>query len=1426
MNTPSQPPSDHAQPPSEPNTTATPIAVAPSRKPSRHWGPWWLRWPLKALLGLLSLAFTLGLLIALALFIWGGQEGSLPNTLQGLQKLGLLSRVQGASGSLARGGQVQALEAQFGGTQIQLRQVQAHWQAQDLWRGQLHIQRLAAGDLRIRLHPSTQPSEPTQAPSSLSLPLTIALDTLAVEHIALYTSPEATEPSWQASGLRANYQYQAGQHRARISALQMYGGQYQAQAVLAGKRPFALQAAAQALLPVPGLSTAPPLTAQLQLGGNLLDIQAQLEAQTQTAAQGAAPKQKSSSANMNARIQPWGTLLQAVDGELSNINLAVFAPDLPQTQISGKLIPDLTELSSHTGENSLHIDLRNSAAQPWDKGGLPVDRAQGQLRWSAGQISLPKLTLQAGAGSLELQGQWQSPKAEKTETTKTAHASWQAQAQLHQLDLALLYSAFASSSLQGQIQAEQAAAKGELAAPIHFSVDATNQTPAQQALHLLDVRQAKVKGSWQAGALDLPEITLQTSDAKAEGRLQYQQQAQHAQADLQLQAPGLNGQVQGHISPKNGQGELALNLQNAEVFSSWLGRWPGMSMPSISGQAQLQAAWQGGWTAPQLQAQLQVPQLQIASAEKIQEKSGNQAVDTAQAATKDAANFILRKWQIQANGSLRDLRLSLQGDWQQAQLQGRAELEATAGVQTEKDLRLQLQTSRTLLQMSSAPTPLAAGWQLEQASPIALQWQSGHAQLAAGKLRLTAPQALKVGAQRSLLLEWQNSELQQGKNGGIASARSSGQLLGLSHTWLEALSGASLAQMGLAGQILLDARWDLRLDERLRLEASLARSSGDFYLQSSAGTQRRSSASTLASAAPSDKASASSTATPNTAPNTTPARSTQSAGLRDVYLKISGNDEQLRLQALWDSSHAGRVQADLSSRISRENGSWTWPESSPVQGKLEADLPTLGLWSALAPTGWRVAGKMAVNAQVAGTRAAPDLQGSLRLQDLAMRSVLDGVELQNGQLLAKLHGTRMDLEQLRIEGAQGSLNGKGYVAWAGGLPSMDIDLQADKLRASNRPDRRVTVSGKVHAGIQGQRIALQGELGIDDALILLADSSKPALGSDVRIVRRQQQEQGATTVPSEAQLAAEEAAVQAAATQALAPFAAAAGAEKSNPWTLDAAVALDMGKNFRIRGLGLDTQLAGTLLLHAVSQQNTSKGKMALRPEVTGILRTVGGEYRAYGQWLEIEEGLIRFTGPYNDPQLDILAIRPRTEERVGVRITGPASNPRAALYAESAMPDAEKLAWLILGREGSNGGAEAAMLQQAAVALLGGSASGGGLAQSVGLDELGYRSAETNSDGTVRESSISIGKRLSRRLYLSYERSLSGALGTMFVFYDISRRFTLRAQSNEESSAVDLIFTRRYQSLHPDKRAALEAAKAAERSEQIEHDAQRQKSE
>jgi translocation and assembly module TamB len=124
-------------------------------------------------------------------------------------------------------------------------------------------------------------------------------------------------------------------------------------------------------------------------------------------------------------------------------------------------------------------------------------------------------------------------------------------------------------------------------------------------------------------------------------------------------------------------------------------------------------------------------------------------------------------------------------------------------------------------------------------------------------------------------------------------------------------------------------------------------------------------------------------------------------------------------------------------------------------------------------------------------------------------------------------------------------------------------------------------------------------------------------------------------------------------------------------------------------------------------------------------------------------------------------------------------------------MADAEKLSWVVLGKSAAGGGAEAALMQQAALALLGGKGSPtAGVARSLGLDEIGFKGPQDGAGASG--AALTLGKRLSRNLYVSYERSLSGVLGTLSIFYDLTRHLTLRGQTGGDS-AVDLVYTVRY---------------------------------
>jgi len=115
-----------------------------------------------------------------------------------------------------------------------------------------------------------------------------------------------------------------------------------------------------------------------------------------------------------------------------------------------------------------------------------------------------------------------------------------------------------------------------------------------------------------------------------------------------------------------------------------------------------------------------------------------------------------------------------------------------------------------------------------------------------------------------------------------------------------------------------------------------------------------------------------------------------------------------------------------------------------------------------------------------------------------------------------------------------------------------------------------------------------------------------------------------------------------------------------------------------------------------------------------------------------------------------------------------------------------------VLGRGGDTlGRTDTALLQRAALALLAGEGESQSdqFTKALGLDELSLR----QSEGEVHETIVALGKQISRRWYVGYERSLNATTGSWQLIYRIAQRFTLRAQAGADSS-VDLIWTWRWQ--------------------------------
>lgn len=471
-------------------------------------------------------------------------------------------------------------------------------------------------------------------------------------------------------------------------------------------------------------------------------------------------------------------------------------------------------------------------------------------------------------------------------------------------------------------------------------------------------------------------------------------------------------------------------------------------------------------------------------------------------------------------------------------------------------------------------------------------------------------------------------------------------------------------------------------------------------------------------------------------------------GLSEARLNVDADAGRWLIVQRLAGENLGRIDGEV--RIQADARALVPGANATLDGNLTAQVDSLAGWAAWMPAGWRLGGQLEAALRIGGTIGAPTWTGYARGSALALRNALEGVALQDGRLDLRFDGETARLEQLEFKAGNGTLRVSGD-AKLGAQPVAALQFAADRATVLGRVDRRVVVSGEAAIRLEAQSLDVRGKLQADEGLVDISRSDAPSLGDDVTVRRAGDVED---------------------------PEAAAAQRRPARAVALD--VVVNLGNRFRLRGRGIDTRLEGELRL------TTPRGKLA----ANGEIRTERGTYEAYGQKLEIERGVITFVGDIANPRLDIQAIRPNLDTRVGVRVGGSVNAPRIRLFSDPELPATEKLALLITGRQyDSLGGSDTLIMQRAAWALLAGEGSGDGeafnFAKLFQLDELSVRQ---NEDGTVRDTVVTLGKQISDRVYVGYERGLNATTGNWQVTYRVAQRFTLRAQSGDDP-ALDLIW-------------------------------------
>lgn len=232
--------------------------------------------------------------------------------------------------------------------------------------------------------------------------------------------------------------------------------------------------------------------------------------------------------------------------------------------------------------------------------------------------------------------------------------------------------------------------------------------------------------------------------------------------------------------------------------------------------------------------------------------------------------------------------------------------------------------------------------------------------------------------------------------------------------------------------------------------------------------------------------------------------------------------------------------------------------------------------------------------------------------------------------------------------------------------------------------------------------------------------------------------------------------------------------------TINAGVLVSLGKHVSIDAFGLAAKLAGDIFITQTNKGTTLNGQITL-PE---------GRFHAYGQDLTVRKGEIIFSGPADQPRLNIEAIRnPASIEdgvTAGIRVTGLADDPKIEIFSDPAMSQQEALSYLLRG-QGLNSSEQSDNDMLTAFLIGMGTAQTGNLVGDIG-NAFGIKNLTLDTQGVGNDQKVVVSGYLLPNLQLNYGVGIFDSLATFTLRYRLLPRLYLEAASGLDQT-VDLIY-------------------------------------
>ncbi|NRN27413.1 autotransporter assembly complex protein TamB [Photorhabdus heterorhabditis] len=408
---------------------------------------------------------------------------------------------------------------------------------------------------------------------------------------------------------------------------------------------------------------------------------------------------------------------------------------------------------------------------------------------------------------------------------------------------------------------------------------------------------------------------------------------------------------------------------------------------------------------------------------------------------------------------------------------------------------------------------------------------------------------------------------------------------------------------------------------------------------------------------------------------------------------------------------------------------------------------SLALIKPILDKGDKAEGHLNANLRLGGNAKNPLLFGRLALSSLQASGHWIPFDITQGQLGVNFDGVRSALEGV-IKTRKGQLNLSGDADWHDlNAWHARVAANGNKLRVTFPPMVKIDVSPDLVFEVSPQLLKLDGNVDIPWALITVKELPESAVeaSSDEVILNENFQplEEKKTSIPIQSNLT------------------------------------IHIGEDVRLSAFGLKAQLKGDL---KVAQDKQGLG-------LNGQVDILDGRFHAYGQDLIVRKGLIMFSGPPDQPLLNIEAIRnPESTDGgviAGVRVTGLADKPKVAIFSEPVKSQQEVLSYLLRGEGLENSGSDDSQMRAVLIGL--GIAQSGQLVGKIG-ETFGVSDLALDTQGAGDKSQVVVSGKITKDLQVKYGVGIFDSLATLTLRYRLMPRLYLEAMSGIDQ-ALDLLY-------------------------------------